>query len=142
MPVVEYQSLLQSALLSYLSKNRGAAGRRDYYGVSISSLRVSKGSLSFILTLTFKSPQTYCCFEPGCHTWFFSRESWEELRRCLEEEGIGDAPPLTLRKLRGKVEAGARAAYGGMLKGEQAIVKKGYRYEVGLYTELQAHGKK
>jgi hypothetical protein len=130
------QERLAAAFVEFLARNRGAGGRRDYYGVWVDE--VADDASRFDLTLVFKSGVRYCCAEPGCHTGFGPADlrSWRRLRAILERDGLVGIPPMTLYRLRGIVERGAllecHLAFGLPLESE------GYTYEVGPYHERKA----
>jgi hypothetical protein len=97
---------LTNVFADLLAGNLGADGRRDYYGVRIEE--VSPDGCEFDLILVFKSGEAYCCPEPGCHLGYSEADWWQTLRDIMYGHGVGDFPPLTIRRIRGIIESGAR----------------------------------
>src|SRR5262245_29312496 len=129
---------LQSAFQEFFAFNSVGNGSRSYYGVLVSDVRKSAAETEIDLTLTFRSENRYCCFEDGCHHWFFKKESWARFRRLLKKRGWVDLTPLKIAILRGRVEKGARASYGGLLDRSQELVRETYQYRAGPYSEREA----
>jgi hypothetical protein len=127
------QEKLAAAFAEFLARNRGALGRRDYYGVRIDG--VADDASGFDLTLVFKSGVRYCCAEPGCHTGFGLKNSgsWRCVREILERNGSVGIPPMTIHRLRGIVER--RALLECLLAFGMPEESEGYTYEAGPYHE-------
>jgi hypothetical protein len=129
---------MTAAVIELLADNAGAAGNRDYYGVSIDEM-APDGS-EFDLTLTFKAGNRYCCPELGCHLAYSEVDWWRRLRDIMREHGLAHTPPMTIRKLRVVVEPGAclecRTDFGrGKLRSEES---EGFTYETGPFAESGA----
>jgi hypothetical protein len=130
------QDRLAAAFAEFLARNRGAGGRRDYYGVRVDE--VADDASRFDLTLVFKSGVRYCCAEPGCHTGFGLRDSgsWRRMRKILERDARVGIPPMTINRLRGIVEQGALLEC--LLAFGMPLESQGYTYEVGPFYERNA----
>ena len=126
---------LVATINQYFARNPAARGRPGYYGVRVDN--VAEDCSEFDLTLTFKSGERYCCAEPGCHTGFQALECWPELREVFGSHGLAAVPPVTIRRLTGVVERGARLrCY--LKAGRSDVVSQGYTYEAGPYQERTA----
>jgi hypothetical protein len=130
------QEELTAAFIEFFSCNRGAGGRRDYFGVRIDD--VAPDGSAFDLTLIFKSGVRYCCAEPGCHTGFGLKgwKSWQLLREMFGRHGLADIPPVTIRRFCGVVEPGALLTCLHAVGMPEETV--GYTYETGPYHERDA----
>ena len=128
-------TVLQEVFIEYFAGNRGSRNRKDHYGVEV--VLISSDPLELDLVLTFKAGERYCCFESGCHHWLFVRSSWERLRDTLKARGLGDLPPLTIRKLIIRVE---REAIGTVYKtlGADEVAQREYEYAEGPIREGDA----
>jgi hypothetical protein len=132
------REVLQSAFTEFFARNVGANGSRSYYGVAVSNVRKSGTEIALDLKLTFKRGKRYCCFEDGCHHGLYSKAGWVRLRRLLPKEVATELGPIRVGILLGRVEARARANYGGILDRSREVVRKAYRYRAGPYSEMNA----
>lgn len=125
---------LQRVFAGMLAGNLGAEGRLTYYGVRVDG--VSPDGSDFDLTLIFKSGETYCCPELGCHFAYSESEWWEEIRGVMQDHGIGERPRLTIRRIRVVVQSGARlrcrADFG------RPELSPRFSYERGPFIEILA----
>jgi hypothetical protein len=123
---------LERAFAGVLAENLGTEGRREYYGIRIDEISPSRSE--FDLILVFKAGERYCCPEPGCHLGYDQADWWLTLRGLMEEQGIGDLPPLTIRKIRGIVERGTRLQCRAVF--ERPEESDGFSYEHGPIAEI------
>lgn len=69
----------------------------------------SEGSEVWIEWL-FKSGNSYCCYEPGCHLPYYKRSWWQDLRQQLDTQ-----PPLLRIHCKIILEPGSQFMIGGRL---------------------------
>lgn len=84
---------------------RYAPGRADYYGFEV--IPQSEDGRVYQLNITFKSGEKYCCNELGCHFGFWGKADWVRFRAYLPAVGLADIGPLTITKIKVKIEQGS-----------------------------------
>jgi hypothetical protein len=78
------QNKLTQAFSELLARNRGADGRRDYYGIRIENVTPEGSEVD--LVLVFKSCESYCCAEAGCHLAYYDPGWWQA--NILRDESV------------------------------------------------------
>jgi hypothetical protein len=109
------------------ARNRTATGSKAHYGFEVVNL--SDDLSVFDLVATFKSGQTYCCLEWGCH-FPMTADAWKPLRARMSQAGLRSLPPLTIRSLRCVIEQGAIWELEG-----KPLASESYEYVVGPFVE-------
>jgi hypothetical protein len=112
-------SALSSALHEFLADNRDSeSGVRPDYMLDVLDADPPNGRL--FVRMTFRSGQSYCCFEPGCHLGLMSSASWCRLRGLCAAHGVSLSHAPAELQLEGVVEPEAQCRATG--------ASAGYRY--------------
>ncbi len=103
MDALEVKTRLEQAFCARFSHSVYAPGRKDYYDFEVRNLDAEQAA--FDLLVMFKRGERYCCMEPGCHFGLWTLKDWQLIRAELARVGLGELPPLTIRRFRVQVEA-------------------------------------
>lgn len=127
---------LEEAYRLCYSNSIYAPGRTDYYDFVVNP--ETDDGRRYILAITFKNGESYCCAEPGCHFGFWTAADWARLRSKLRSVGLEFLGPLSITKVHVMVEPGA--VLGLRFPGDTSspnlrALHKGFSYSIGPFDE-------
>src|SRR5262245_54093873 len=95
------------ALLHALEESTGTPKDARLTKPTIRLLSVNASGNRMEIEMRFRSGETYCCAELGCHVATHDAEWWKSFRSCISRMTDRDPPPMTLT-IYGVIDAGAR----------------------------------